>query len=381
MNWHLRMKNKVYLISFEYFPISQDGMARHAKAIIDRLLNYKGFKAVIAVPKNNEKLIDRQIITIPCLFFKNKYVRYLEFSLKVLLKFRDRFNKDTFVLFSLLSYFLLPILPEKFYLFVHSNEKRVFLTNYPEETIKDRFIRKIIYFINYQWESLLCKKARKIFSVSPSLKDETVRQYNINKNKIVVIKNGLDTNVFSKRIDPKKPNKDLLFVGRISYRKNVIDLVKILKSLTCIDPLFKLHIMGSGEQEYLNKVKSKIYEYKLDNKVFFHVYRTDVELNNLYEKCSIFVLTSLVEGFGLVVLEAMAKGMPVVAYDNLGIRDIINKANGYLIDPFDYQDFVGKILNFYRNKNLYKKMSENAVKTVDKFSWDRSVSKLVKELQ
>lgn len=375
------MKKKVYLISFEYFPISQGGLARHAQAVIDRLLKYEGFKPLIAVPRNNKIKIDSHIITIPCIFFGNKYLCYLEFALRIFFRFRDKFDHNTFIIFSLLSYFLLPILPKRFYLFVHSNEKKIFLTNYPEETIKDRFIRKIIYFINYQWESWLCKKSQKIFSVSPSLKDETVRQYNINKNKIVVIKNGLDTNVFSKKIDPKKLSKDLLFVGKISYRKNVIDLVKILKSLTDTDPLFKLHIMGRGEKEYLHKVKSKISEYNLDNKVFFHAYRTDVELNNLYEKCSIFVLTSLVEGFGLVVLEAMAKGMPVVAYDNLGVRDIINGTNGYLIDPFDYQNFVGKILNFYSNKNLYKKMSENAVKTVDKFSWDRSVNKLVKELQ
>lgn len=375
------MKNKVYLVSYEYFPISQGGLARHAKAVIDRLLKHEGFKSVIAIPRNNEVKLNSHIITIPCIFFENKYLCYLEFTFRVFFKFRDKFDHNSFVIFSLLSYFLLPILPKIFYLFVHSNEKRVFLTDYPEESIKDRFTRKIIYFINYQWESLLCRKAKKVFSVSPSLKDETVQRYDINKNKITVIKNGLDTNIFKKRVRPKILNKDLLYVGKISYRKNITDLVKILKLLTDIDPQFKLHIMGSGEQRYLNKIKSKIHKYKLDNKVFFHAYRTDIELNELYEKCSIFITTSLVEGFGLVLLEAMSNGTPVVAYDNLGVRDIINNANGYLIDHFDYRDFVGKILYLYNNKNIYQKMSENALKTVDNFNWDRSVSKLIKELQ
>lgn len=356
-------------------------MARHAKAVIDRLLTYKDFKAVIAVPKRNEIAIDKRIVTIPCLFFRNKYVCYLEFSLKVFLKFRGRFNKDAFLFFSLLSYFLVPILPKKFYLFVHSNEKRVFLTDYPGESLMDRFIRKVIYFINYQWESSMCRKATKVFSVSPSLKNETIQQYSINKDKIVVIKNGLDTSVFTKMIGPKIFNKDLLYVGKISYRKNVIDLVKILKLLTTIDPLFKLHIVGSGEQGYLNKVKSKIYEYKLDNNVFIHPYTNDTELNKLYEKCGIFVTTSLVEGFGLVLLEAMSKGMPVVAYDNLGVRDIVNKTNGYLIDPFDYRNFVDKVLFVCNNKDAYKKMSEKAINTVDNYCWDRSIDKLVKEFQ
>ena len=374
-------EKNVYLVSFEYFPISQGGLARHAKAVIDRLLVHKVFKAVIAVPMRDKIEINRRIVTIPCLFFKNKYLCYLEFSFRVLLKLIYRFNKDTFVFFSLLSYFLIPLLPKKFYLFVHSNEKRVFLTDYPGESIKERFIRKSIYFINYQWESFLCRKARRVFSVSPSLKEETVQQYKMNRHNITVITNGLDKRVFSKGTGQKKLNKDLLYVGKISPRKNISDLIEILKLLTNSDPQFKLHIMGSGEKSYLNKIRSMIHEYKLDSNVFFHPYRTDVELNTLYEKCSIFVTTSLVEGFGLVVLEAMSKGLPVVVYENLGVRDIIiNKTNGYLIKRFDYQSFVNKILYLYKNKNIYNKMSDNAIKRVNDFRWGPSVKKLVKEI-
>jgi glycosyltransferase involved in cell wall biosynthesis len=376
----------ILLISFEYFPVSQGGLARHAKAIIDRLLKYKGFKAVIAVPKRNEVKIDKQIMAIPCIFFGNKYLCYLEFSLRVFFKFRNRFDKDSFIFFSLLSYFLLPILPKKFYLFVHSNERRVFLTNYSEESIKDRLIRKILYFFNYHWESYLCKKAIKIFSVSPSLKDETVYQYNINKNKITVINNGLDTSIFKKCPKVKKQRKDLLYVGKISYRKNIIDLINVFKLLLDIDPEFKLHIMGSRDRHYLGKVQRKIDEYRLNDKIFFYDYTNDSRLNKLYEKCSVFVSTSLLEGFGLVFLEAMSKGLPIISYYNLGMRHvypIINNVNGYLIKPFNYKDFVAKILYLYlcKNNKTYETMSKNALKRVDDFSWDASVQNIIKELK
>lgn len=359
-------------------------MARHAKAIIDRLLKYKGFKAVIAIPRRNEKEIDRRIVTIPCLFFRNKYLCYLEFSLKILLKFRDRFNKDTFVFFSLLSYFMLPILPKKFYLFVHSNEKRVFFTNYPGESLQERLLRKCIYFINYHWETYLCKKAKKIFAVSPSLKDEAVYQYKVNKNKVVIINNALEDSVFSKQSSIKKLTKNLLYVGKISYRKNIIDLINVHKLLSDIDPKFKLHIMGSGDKHYLGKVQRKIDEYKLNNKVFFYDYTSDSRLNKLYEKCSIFISTSLLEGFGLVFLEAMSKGLPIISYYNLGTRcvyPIINNVNGYLIKPFNYKDFVDKIVYLYKNKKTYNKMSENAIKRVDDFRWGASIKKLAKEIE
>lgn len=375
------MKNDIrYLISFEYFPITQGGLARHAKAMIDRLIKHGEFKAVIAVPNETKTNIPKDIIPIPCIFFDNKYLCYLEFSLKIFLKFRQLFDSNTFIFFSLYSYFLLPILPKKFYLFVQSNAKRVYLTNYLEESIMNRMIRKAIYYINYHWEAYLCKKADKIVSVSPSLKDETARQYSIRTSRIIVINNGLDTKIFKKNSTRKTLTKNLLYVGKISYRKNILDLINIFRQLISIDPEFTLHIMGNGEQEYMDKVISKIIKYKLTDKVFIHAYSTDTALNTLYKKCSIFVLTSLVEGFGLVVLEAMAKGMPVIAYDNLGVRDIINGENGYIIKTFNHQNFIDEILYLSNNINIYQKMSTNAIKTVDKYSWDRSVDKFVKEL-
>ena len=373
--------NSTYLISFEYLPFSDGGLARHATSMIDRLVKRPGFKAVIAVPSKRKYYKHKNLTLIPCIFFDNKYLCYLEFSLIILLKYKHLFNTHTFIFFSLYSYFLMPFLPKKFFLFVHSNAKRLCTTSYLEETVTARYIRKAVYYVNYRWESYLCNKAVKIFSVSPSLKDETISQYNIDSNRIAIIDNGLDKKIFKKATTSKIPTKNLLYVGKLSYRKNITDLIDIFRKLTDVDPEFRLYIMGNGDQEYMNKVDDRIAKHKLTNKVFIHSYSTDTELNTLYRKCSVFVLTSLVEGFGLVVLEAMAKGLPVVAYDNLGVRDIINRTNGYLIRPFDYRNFIGKILYLYNNINMYQQKSEGALKTIDKYSWHESVSKLVKELQ
>lgn len=375
------VQNSIYLISFEYLPFSDGGLARHAKSMIDRLAKRPRFKAVIAVSSKRKYKSHNNIVFIPCTFFDNKYLCYLEFSLKFFLKYRYLFNTHTFVFFSLYSYFLIPFLPKKFFLFVHSNAKRLYITNYLEERGVARYIRKAVYYVNFRWESYLCNKAVKVISVSPSLKDETISQYNIHPNRIAVINNGLDTNIFKKNNASKIPIKSLLYVGKLSYRKNILDLINIFQKLTDTDPEFKLHMVGNGEQEYMDKVIAKINKYKLTDKVFIYPYSTDTALNDLYTKCGIFVLTSLVEGFGLVVLEAMAKGMPVVAYNNLGVRDIINGSNGYIIDPFDHKHFVNKILHLYEHTSVYQKMSKNAVKTIDNYSWDRSVSKLVRELR
>lgn len=375
-------KNKIYLVSFEYFPISQGGLARHAKAIIDRLLKYKSYKAIIAIPKNNKIRLQKDIIAIPCTYFGNKYLCYLEFSLKVFIKFKNRFNIDSFVIFSLFSYFLVPILPKNFYLFVHSNAKKAFFANYPGETFKEKLIRKFIYFINYNWEHFLCIKTKLIFAVSESLKNETYYQYKINKIKIVTINNGVDTLIFNKVSKKTIQTKNLLYVGKLIPRKNLIDLIKIFSLINKNEPGFRLHIMGNGQRRYIDKIKSLTILLNLEKKVFFHKYISDYYLNKLYEKSDILVSTSLVEGFGLVLLEAMSKGLPVVAYENLGFSDIIiNGENGYLIKQNDYDNFVNKILYLFKNKKVHQKMSKNALKRIDNFSWNMPVQTLINKIQ
>ena len=381
--YRAQIKNKVYLVSFEYFPISEGGLARHAKSVIDRLIKNKDYKAIIAAPNNKIKL-KKNIITIPCTYFDNKYLCYLEFSLKVFFKFRSQFNTNSFVIFSSFSYFFIPILPKEFSLFIHSNGKRVFYTDYPSENLIERILRKCLYFLIYHWEAYLCKNAKKIFSVSPSIKDEIIYQYEVNKNKVIIINNALENNVFRKQnYDIKKRTKNLLYVGKLTYRKNIIDLINIYKLLSDIDAEFKLYIMGNCDKQYRKKIQYKIDEYKLNNKIFFYNYTNDSRLNQLYEKCSIFVSTSLLEGFGLVFLEAMSKGLPIISYYNLGMRrvyPIINNVNGYLIKPFNHNEFVSKILYLYKNNKIYEMMSKNSLKRVDDFSWDTSVKVLDESL-
>ena len=368
------MKNKIYLVSFEYFPISQGGLARHAKALIDRLLRYEVYKAIIATPKNNKIKLQKDIIAIPCTYVDNKYLCYLEFSWKLYFLFKKKFKKDKFLFFSSFSYLFNPFLPKSFYIFVHSNQKRVYFTKYDEESMKEMLLRKFTYYFNYHWEVYLCRKAKKIFSVSPSVKEDTYQQYDIDKSKIIIVTNGLDTELFKKKLPRKYHKKNLLFVGKLFPRKNIVYLINIFKLLIDKDSEFNLHIMGNGHFKYINKLKLIINTLKLSNKIFIHRYISDYALNKLYEKSDLFVFTSLVEGLPLVLLEAMSKGLPILAYNVIGVRDVvINKKSGFLIKVGDIENFVKKILFFYKNKRAYQEFSENALRRLNDFSWDKSV--------
>lgn len=375
-------KNKIYLVSFEYFPISHGGLARHATEIMNRLLKLnKDFTAVVAVPRNNQINLDKKILKIPCLFFKNKYLCYLEFSIKLYLKFFKEYN-NKFVFFSSFSYLFNSFFPKKFYLFIHNTTKKVFLTDYPEETWIERFVRKITYFFLFHWESYISKKAIKIFAISDSTKKDIINRYEINEDKIKVIPDALNKTLFKSSKQKIIFNKNLLFVGRLVPRKNIIDLIKIMRLLVDTDKGFILNLVGEGENTYVEKIKKEVFINNLQKNINFHGKVTDDKLNKLYESNNIFVFTSLVEGFGLVLLEAMSKGLPVVAYDIVGVRDVvINNTNGYLVKPFDYQDFVNKIMSLSKDKDSYQEMSKNALKRIDNFSWDTSVKVLDESLK
>lgn len=284
--------------------------------------------------------------------------------------------------FSSFSCLFNPFLPKKFYLFITNTTKRVFLTYYPEETLFEKFVRKVTYFFLFRWENYMSKKAIKIFAISNSTREDIINQYEINEDKIKIIPCALNRTIFKSSEQKAIFNKKLLFVGKLVPRKNIIDFVKIMRLLVNVDKGFVLNLVGEGESQYVKKIKKEVFQNNLKKNIIFHGKVTDDELNKLYESNSIFVFTSLVEGFGLVLLEAMSKGLPAIAYDVNGVKDvIINNVNGYLVKPFDYHDFKNKILGLIKNNPYYRQMSINALRRINDFSWNTSVQKLINEIK
>lgn len=88
-----------------------------------------------------------------------------------------------------------------------------------------------------------------------------------------------------------------------------------------------------------------------------------------YEEFEILVMTSIFEGFGLVLTEAMSKGCVPIAFDSFSsVRDIIcSSYNGILVSPFNQSEYVDKLVQLTKSPQLFKKMSEAAKSTIEKF--------------
>jgi glycosyltransferase involved in cell wall biosynthesis len=197
--------------------------------------------------------------------------------------------------------------------------------------------------------------------------------------KIKVIYNGLDfctrksqttTSLYTK----KEEEIILGNAGRMVYQKGHEYLIAIAAKLKEKGVDFKLLLAGTGPLE--SKIREQVKQVGLTNEVVFLGFVNDIA--QFMNSIDIFLLTSRWEGFGFVLAEAMAAGKPLVAFDISSNPElVVNNTNGYLVKPFDVEDFASKTIQLVQNKEQCKKMGEKG-KTMahEKFSFDRAVKEL-----
>lgn len=166
----------------------------------------------------------------------------------------------------------------------------------------------------------------------------------------------------------------MIYVGELSNRKNQKMLINSMPLLIKKIPNLKLLLVGKGE-------KFKIYQdfiktSDLDDYVCLLGYRTDI--NKLMLLSDIAVTTSKQEGLPVNIMEAMAVGLPIVATDCRGNRDLVeNGKNGYLVSLYDEKDLSEKIYTIYSDKELYNDMKMNNSKLINKYS----LKKIIEEME
>lgn len=140
--------------------------------------------------------------------------------------------------------------------------------------------------------------------------------------------------------------KILVSIGELSKRKNHILLVEMMAELMDLDII--CIIGGSGSEE--TAIRRKIQELHLEKKVFLAGYINDVSA--LLSASDCFILSSFQEGLPVVVMEAMAAGLPVIAGRIRGVTDLIEHAKGgYLVQSFEPEDFAVKVRRMFTEKD------------------------------
>lgn len=187
-----------------------------------------------------------------------------------------------------------------------------------------------------------------------------------NKTKCIYIPHALDFEIEDYKFTG---NLNLIAVARLSKEKGFSDLLDVIDILRKDIPDIKLNLIGDGTEK-LN-LKNKIDSLNLNDNVIMHGFKNRKEINEIMKNSSIYCMTSFEESFGLSVIEAMAFGVPTIAFDDAkGVLEIIDKNSGIIIKNRDKKKMASKIKQLLENKDELKKLSLGAYQESNKYSSD-----------
>lgn len=148
-------------------------------------------------------------------------------------------------------------------------------------------------------------------------------------------------------------------VGRFEIEKQFDHLILAWKEITKKYPNWLLKLKGSGSQE--KSYRSLVKKLNLENNV--EIIPPSESMKEFYLEASIYLMSSKFEGFSLVILEALQAGLPVISYDcRYGPSELIEDGfNGFLVEQDNIDELVNKIINLIEDKDLRKKMGDNAL--------------------
>ena len=163
-----------------------------------------------------------------------------------------------------------------------------------------------------------------------------------------------------KSIEPSKNRYDAVFVGRLSRTKGVYDLLDIWEKVCDSLPKARLAVIGGGPDNLTKELKDLAIRKSVAHNVAFLGFISDKEKFAAMKSSRLFLFPSHEEGWGLVVAEAMACGLPIAAYD-LDIFGSVYK-KGYLTVPlFDTESLAESVLKVLEKKDYAKSLSKDAL--------------------
>lgn len=201
-----------------------------------------------------------------------------------------------------------------------------------------------------------------------------IKKYHINKNKIVVIPNWLETEAIKSNVY-NYDNHKIVTVGRAAPEKGYENLIEIAKRIKEQCPGWEWHIWGDFNSEYGKKLLKKIHEDRLDS---FLIHKgVSKQIYEIYQNYSFYVMTSRFEGMPNVLLEAQGSKLPLISYDcKTGPGEIIkNNVNGYLIEPGNTEKMCEKILRLVNDKDKACEFSANSSMKLSNYSKERIIKK------
>lgn len=208
--------------------------------------------------------------------------------------------------------------------------------------------------------------------------DDKMRLKNIKDLNSYVIYNPIG---FKQKEKSKLENKKFIALGRLSKVKGFDTLINNFKEFNKVNKEWTLDIVGDGKEK--ENLQKQINEYNLCD--FIKILPRTNNVKQLYQEASIYCMSSRVEGWGLVILEAMESGLPVITYEMPCIREILKNGNeGMMIENRDGKKYVETMLELANSFDKRKEIANKATERAKDFNVEnigKQWEKLFKELK
>ncbi|MGI5836279.1 MAG: glycosyltransferase family 4 protein [Chloroflexota bacterium] len=214
-------------------------------------------------------------------------------------------------------------------------------------------------------------------AVSPAARDFVSEYF---PGEYEIIPNGIDYQRFAGPVEPleKYRNSDpkILFVGRLEKRKGLKYLMRAMVGVWDHFPNARLIVVGSGPllEDYRRLAGSR----QLQN-IEFTGFVSSEDLARYYRSCDVFCAPSTgQESFGIILLEAMASGKPLVASDIPGYRHVVTHGvEGFLVPPKDEQALALSLVRLLSDSDLRNRMGQEGKQRAEQFAWDKVASQVL----
>lgn len=346
-------------IAFDAFFLSEKnitGISTFSKSLINALSKIDtNNQYYLYTPQNKNKLLDStvsknpnfQIKEIKSFFFNRRKLWLQSPSLK------KAIVKDSIDIFFGGGEYIPIFLPKKIKTVVMIHD------------LVYKLFPKTVSFNNYFFYKILfpisLRKANNIFTISNNCKNDIISFLKVKEQKIKIIISGTDVGDFFPKKDIQKEDF-ILFVGTLQPRKNLITLLKAY-NFFAKERNEKLIIVGGKgwKSSDLANFVSQL-EPIVKDKIEFKGYIDRQEVISLYQRAKLFVAPSLHEGFGIIILEAMASKTAVVTSPVGAIPEYFDKKVEFA-NPYDEKDLAVKIENLLDDENKRKSLIEKGFNT------------------
>jgi glycosyltransferase involved in cell wall biosynthesis len=222
-----------------------------------------------------------------------------------------------------------------------------------------------------EWQGL--SEADRIIANSNYTKQNIIKHYKIAANKIDVVHWGIDDVDVPQFDTPLKKDHIVLFLGRVTLQKGPDYFIEVAKKVLEYEPTTKFIIAGDGDM--LPRVINRAAELGIADKVIFTGALTGDDVHRAFKTADVYVMPSVSEPFGLVALESLKNGTPVIISKQSGVAEVLKHA--LKVDFWDINEMTNKIVGVLRHQVLKEELTEHGMREVQKFNLDDPARKVI----